>query len=915
MVFALFQFIFIIVLIIIMVFGLICVSARINALQKQVIELKRNIHQIKDHQIESIEKNEISSPSSDPKQTPATTVDHQRDTVAEIVQIAEPEVAESQPTVSFAAVAAEQEPTKISHKEALFAQTPAPAPHGFSHWFKSLVTDNLISKVAIIILFFGLSYLFKYSIDHQLLSPQVRVLGTFVFGIGMLFTGWYLKDKKTIYAMILQGGALGIIYITVFAAFKLYDLIPYLLALVALVIICALCVYMALVQRTKSLAILACIGGYLAPVLLSSHTINHTALFSYYLAISSAILVISIWQSWRVLNLIGFLFTFFVSLIWGTTSFRSDYFAECEFFILGNMLIYGILAVILSIRSLTKERHQHMIDLILLFGTPLAAFALQYAITKHWEYGPAISAFAFGLFYLVGSYICLHFHGFISKIISQLGLAIGLSFITLSIALAFSLEWTSLIWLFEGTALTWVMLNQKQSQFARFGALINMLAFVTSFYSVVITHFTLTQYILFNGFVSISLLLNACLWHHYLDQNESAKENRLTFILMACVVWVFWILSSINRLSITSDERSTLICLCFTVAVWLWYFIGKKIKWDGLCYAFLSLWPVLFLSLTVYAGTRTNDFLLLHLLCDLVWICAFISGFTYLNIAKKIFIRSSQGFYLFLHISLFWITLYWIFDQAKYLLNLLQAGFSTIEFSVLLSISSMTVLIINTLLKKKLMGDPKTIKAYVCYGLIPIVLHIYLSLISGLFKYGQIDHWPYIPLINPLEISAIFAILMLGVWFNLCANYKTYRDSNNIKQPISNFAFWVMIVFSFLWANSMILRCLSQWLNVQWTLGHLWNSKIIQATLSLIWAFAGVLLISIGHRFAQRKTWFTGMIIQLAVVIKLFLVDSMELEGLLRAAAFIIIALLMLFIGYLAPLPPKTHKTDQSYDE
>lgn len=106
----------------------------------------------------------------------------------------------------------------------------------------------------------------------------MRVLGTFVFGIGMLFRGWYLKDKKTNYAMILQGGALGIIYITVFAAFKLYDLIPYLLALVALIIICGLCVYMALVQRTKSLAIFACIGGYLTPVLLSSLSINHTAL-------------------------------------------------------------------------------------------------------------------------------------------------------------------------------------------------------------------------------------------------------------------------------------------------------------------------------------------------------------------------------------------------------------------------------------------------------------------------------------------------------------------------------------------------------------------------------------------------------------------------------------------------------------
>ncbi len=55
---------------------------------------------------------------------------------------------------------------------------------------------------------------------------------------------------------------------------------------------------LALLQRTISLAVLASIGGYLAPILLSTGGGSHVVLFSYYLMLSIGILVISVWQAW-----------------------------------------------------------------------------------------------------------------------------------------------------------------------------------------------------------------------------------------------------------------------------------------------------------------------------------------------------------------------------------------------------------------------------------------------------------------------------------------------------------------------------------------------------------------------------------------------------------------------------------------
>lgn len=182
-------------------------------------------------------------------------------------------------------------------------------------------------------------------------------------------------------------------------------MLPMTLAFALLVAICAASVGLAIMQKALSLAMLASIGGYLAPLLLSTGGGSHVALFSFYLLLSVGILAISIWQHWRELNLLGLLFTFGIGGLWGLDGYRSEYYLSSQLFLIANTIIFGVLSVALSLRA--QEKGKQIIDGVLLFASPLVGFGMQYAITRHMEYGPALSALGYGGFYLALAWLAL----------------------------------------------------------------------------------------------------------------------------------------------------------------------------------------------------------------------------------------------------------------------------------------------------------------------------------------------------------------------------------------------------------------------------------------------------------------------------------------------------------------------------
>lgn len=911
-------FILIVVLFVVILIIVANLQGRITRLQLQIQSLQKRVDHIQSstHEVNHASLSDATT-SQDQQQSPIEDEQeaiypsdsaHTKESVTTVNQITHNQTT-VKPISRFKPISQEERDKNRQKIDKLTDKN-----HFSSRFIQWLIKGNPVAKIAIIILFFGLSYLLKYSIDHQLLSPEVRILGSLLLGFVLLALGWKLRKKREPYALTLQGAAIGILYLTLFAAFKLYALVPLLLTFSLLIIISAASVVFAILQRAISLAILAYVGGYLAPILLSTNTGNHIALFSYYLLISVTILVISFWQSWRMLNLVGFLFTFIVAVLWGRENFHPNFYPECQIFILANMLIYGILSVLLSIRNTKKEPYQNLFDLILLFSVPLAAFSLQYAITERWEFVPAFSSLGFGLFYLIGSFVILRIWQDKAKQLALYGLAIGLGFSTLAVPLALTANWTALIWLFEGTAITCIALSQKQYRFAWIGSLIVLFgAFLLIARTIQFAHMDNTTFITLYGVMSGLLLFNACLWHHYRALHATAHPLKLLFFIISILAWSIWIIDSTNRLFDYSVDILQPIIACYIIAVWVWFAIGRRINWFILRYAVIALWPVLLLALFY------NILLYVHSysagIPGLIWFVAFASGYCYLYIDRN-HLTQYKWLAPVLHISLLWIILGWSFFEIDWLLSFLPWGFAVVQWSTLTVMASLIILGFFFLQKYRCFPILQYPSLYWRIGLLPIVLYLLFNFIGGIYSSGQIIYWTYVPFINPLEESAALALMMLMVWFSQVIKLTPWNKPAIIsRNQLSIFAMLLIIFMIFCWSNSIILRALSQWLSISWSFYALWHNNIVQIVLSLVWTLTAVILVMIANRYVMRRVWFAGAVLQGMVVIKLVLVDSVELDGLMRAFVFIGVALLMLVIGYLAPLPPKSVQPHKATSE
>src|SRR5690606_8546569 len=125
-----------------------------------------------------------------------------------------------------------------------------------------------------------------YAVENALLPPQVRLAGIGIAGIALFVFGLRMRERRperAAYAITLQGAGIAALYLTVFAAFRLYQFLPAGAAFAALGLVCLFSAVIALAQNAQALAFIGFAGGFAAPVLVSTGQGNHVALFAYYL--------------------------------------------------------------------------------------------------------------------------------------------------------------------------------------------------------------------------------------------------------------------------------------------------------------------------------------------------------------------------------------------------------------------------------------------------------------------------------------------------------------------------------------------------------------------------------------------------------------------------------------------------------
>ncbi|HEY2189855.1 MAG TPA: DUF2339 domain-containing protein, partial [Caldimonas sp.] len=128
-----------------------------------------------------------------------------------------------------------------------------------------LFGGNTIVKAGVGILFIGLAFLAKYASEHAHLPVEVRLAAIGAAAIVLLGFGWRLRFSRPDYAQVLQGGAVAVLYLTLFAAFRYYGVLAATPAFVLMVAVAALAAALAVLQDARALAVVGALGGFATP--------------------------------------------------------------------------------------------------------------------------------------------------------------------------------------------------------------------------------------------------------------------------------------------------------------------------------------------------------------------------------------------------------------------------------------------------------------------------------------------------------------------------------------------------------------------------------------------------------------------------------------------------------------------------
>lgn len=354
---------------------------------------------------------------------------------------------------------------------------PSPPPAWLIKAKEWLFGGNLVAKAGLLILFLGVSFLLKYAAARVTVPIEFRLAGITLADIGLLLWGWRIRESRPNIALPVQGAALGILMLVTFGAFKLYDLIPGGLAFALLFFLTFFTCVLAVLQNAVWLAVFGIAGGFAAPILTSTGQGSHVALFSYYALLNAGILAIALKRSWRLLNLLGFAFTFLISTAWGVLKYRPEDYLSAQGFLVLFFLFYVAIAILYASRE--APRLKHYVDGTLVFGTPLLAFGLQFGLVHDVKFGLAFSALALGLFYIGLTLALWRRRGSSLKLLVESFLALGIVFGTLAIPFALDGRWTSAAWALEGAGIVWIGLRQRQTLAWVFGVLVQIGAWIS----------------------------------------------------------------------------------------------------------------------------------------------------------------------------------------------------------------------------------------------------------------------------------------------------------------------------------------------------------------------------------------------------------------------------------------------------
>ncbi|WP_158277539.1 DUF2339 domain-containing protein [Opitutus sp. ER46] len=190
------------------------------------------------------------------------------------------------------------------------AETPEPAgavPAARRNW-EQFMGAKFFAWLGGLAALLALAFFVKYSFEHELIPPEVRVAIGFVFAVGLVVGGLRVpRDRYAVTAQTFIATGIVSLYAVTYACNGFYHFAFFgpVATFLLMALITTAAFLLAVRLEARVVAVLGILGGFLTPVLLSTGQDNPVGLFGYLAVLDAGLIAVALHRRWHFLVVLG----------------------------------------------------------------------------------------------------------------------------------------------------------------------------------------------------------------------------------------------------------------------------------------------------------------------------------------------------------------------------------------------------------------------------------------------------------------------------------------------------------------------------------------------------------------------------------------------------------------------------------
>jgi uncharacterized membrane protein len=307
-----------------------------------------------------------------------------------------------------------------------------------SSGLENFIGLRIIHLVGIIVLVIGLSIGVKYAIDQRLISEASRIVFAYAAGAILYVLSWKLKKKYQLFSAILFSGAMASLYFTTYAAFVYYGFFSFAITFLLMICFTVYTIFESIIYNRQEIAVLAMVGAYGIPFLISANTGRADLFFSYIILINAGIVYLSFKKKWILMSQLAMIISWTLFILWGSFRYEpKDFWTG----FISSVIFYLLFTVSAMARRLAKSESLNTKDIQTIITNNIAFYFSSLIVFGYGDFGTHL---ALTTAWVAGFMLLLTLLGYLffpSEIFLQRSMAIQ---VVLFICLFIGFEWSGL---------------------------------------------------------------------------------------------------------------------------------------------------------------------------------------------------------------------------------------------------------------------------------------------------------------------------------------------------------------------------------------------------------------------------------------------------------------------------------------